>query len=200
VWRVVLVTEEVMDRTEIALQGLYMMPFNRPINPGGAYLVHVGHTFDQWLLTGALGYARLDSSETIDGPFGGIEQDRWYSIVLAQVGVSYLIRTRSRFWRPYAGIFSGWGYARDVRRNDSFDEDKEVLEKQSIWMIGIRGGTLIAPFARVSVFLETRFSFSPLVFRRTSYESQDLLGGLMTDEETYRFAEASLGGGIKFYF
>ena len=58
----------------------------------------------------------------------------------------------------------------------------------------------MAPFARVSVFVEGRFSISPVALERTAYESQDLLGGLTTNDEIYRFTELSLGGGVKFYF
>ena len=87
-----------------------------------------------------------------------------------------------------------------MRRNDAYEKDKEKLHSQSIWMLGLRGGTLMAPFARVSVFLEGRFSFSPLALERTAYESQDLLGGLTSTDEIYRFTELSLGGGVKFYF
>ena len=79
-------------------------------------------------------------------------------------------------------------------------DDEEKLSTQNLWSIGPKAGLTIAPYSKVSLFIETRFLFTPQKVKRKVYKSRGILGGLEEKETEYYFNAFSIGAGIKFYF
>jgi TolB-like protein len=199
VWKPVLIEQQTKNRSEFGLSVVGLIPLKGEIKPAPLFAGFFGHTFNHLLVSGEFGFSRIDQSETIDSPFGGIEQARWYNYLNATVSLSYIFRDSSRFFRPYAGGFVGWGRLVDFRKNRAFEDDKETLQEQHLLSLGLKVGTLFAPYTKFGVYLEGRLGYSPLEIIRDEYESQGLLGDLLKKESNFRFNTVSIGGGVKFF-
>ncbi len=199
VWKPVLIEQQTKNRSELGLSVVGLISLNGEIKPAPLFAGFFGHTFNHLLVSGEFGFSRIDQSETIDSPFGSLEQERWYNYLNATVSMSYIFRDSTRLFRPYAGGFAGWGRLADIRRNDAFENDKEELQVQHLLNLGVKVGTLFAPYTKFGVFLEGRFGYSPIEIIRDKFESQGLLGDLVKKESNFRFSAVSIGGGVKFF-
>ncbi|MBN2038579.1 MAG: PEGA domain-containing protein [Spirochaetes bacterium] len=199
-WSPYLAESKVRNRTDIGANVYYFIPFNENLKAAPLYAIFLGQSFQRLYMGAEIGYSRIKHDLDISSPFGTLTQERWYDYFLIQGHLTYAPFEINSYLQPYFGIFGGWGYLVDYRKSSTHSDDEEKLSSQHIWSLGPKAGLTIAPFSKVSLFLETRFLFTPQKVERKVYESRGILGGLEEKQTVYYFNAFSIGGGIKLYF
>lgn len=199
-WSPYLAESRLRNRTDIGANVYYFIPVNENLEAAPLYAVFMGQSFQRLYMAAEMGYSQIKHDLTFSSPFGSITQERTYGYFIIYGHLTYAPFEIGSYLLPYFGVFGGWGYLVDYRKSTTHSDNEEKLDTQHVWSVGPKAGITIAPFSRVSLFLEARILFTPIKVKRKVYESRGILGGLEEKESEYYFNAYSIGAGIKLYF
>ncbi len=194
-----------LNRFFMGVGGSFFVPLYSELNSSPYFFVVIGQTYNWIIMSAEIGYSYIKHPQTYEFfPGNNITIDRHYNFLTVH-GHIVAAPFRWKWVSPYAGGIIGWTYLSDRRykegANDAmFADNIEIIRNSHRLALGAVGGVTIMPYAKVSIFIDTRFYFHAPKVTRDVYYKENLFTDLKTRREDYFFTAWTIGGGLKYHF
>ncbi|MCP4137282.1 MAG: PEGA domain-containing protein [bacterium] len=194
-----------LNRFFMGIGGAFLVPIYSELNNSPYFYFVLGQTYGWITMSAEIGYSYIKHPQTYLF-FGDTYKtiDRHYNFFTVHGHITFA-PFRFKYVSPYAGGIIGWTYLSDRRYKEGgddamFADNVEIIRNSHRVALGAVGGVTIMPYAKVSIFIDTRFYVHVPKVSREVYYKPNLSSALTTTREDYFLTAWTIGGGLKYHF